>query len=40
VIGHLIIALPFAIIAISNSLESFDTRSKTPRSSAAPVRSK
>ena len=25
VIGHLIIALPFAIIAISNSLESFDT---------------
>ncbi|HTU58039.1 MAG TPA: ABC transporter permease [Polyangiales bacterium] len=25
VIGHLIIALPFSIIAISNSLESFDT---------------
>lgn len=24
-IGHLIIALPFSIIAISNSLESFDT---------------
>jgi putative spermidine/putrescine transport system permease protein len=30
VIGHLIIALPFSIITIGNSLQSFDSHWKTP----------